>query len=99
MEVVHVDPTRAARHRVARGIPKRDRADRRLIASMTLAGEYRPLVANSSTAEALRVVAHAHRAAVAHRAEALHRLRAALMRIWPAAVSAWPTSVGGLRSP
>ena len=98
MDVVHVDPTRAARHRVARGIPKTDRADARLIASMTLAGEYRPLVANSPQAEALRVVAHAHRAAVAHRVEALHALRAALMRIWPAAVSAWPNSVGGLRS-
>ncbi|MEW2620922.1 IS110 family transposase [Streptomyces sp. NPDC048106] len=99
MEVVHVDPTRAARHRLARGIAKTDRADARLIASMTLAGEYRPLVVNSPEAEALRVVAHAHRAAVAHRAEALHSLRAALMRIWPAAVSAWPASVGGLRSP
>ncbi|MGW5096340.1 IS110 family transposase [Streptomyces nodosus] len=98
MEVVHVDPTRVARHRLARGISKTDRADARLIASMTLAGEYRPLVVNSPEAEALRVVAHAHRAAVAHRAEALHSLRAALMRFWPAAVSAWPTSVGGLRS-
>lgn len=43
------------------------------------------------------MVAHAHRAAVATRAEALHVLRAALVRIWPAAVSAWPASVGGLR--
>nr|WP_167532454.1 MULTISPECIES: IS110 family transposase [Streptomyces] len=99
MDVVHVDPTRAARHRMARGIPKTDRADARLIASLTLAGEYRPLIANSPSAEALRVVTHAHRAAVAHRVEALHSLRAALMRIWPAAVSAWPKSVGGLRSP
>ncbi|MFJ4800865.1 IS110 family transposase [Streptomyces murinus] len=63
MDVVHVDPTRAARHRVARGIPKTDRADARLIASMTLAGEYRSLIANSPQAEALRVVAHAHQAA------------------------------------
>ncbi|MCA1224367.1 IS110 family transposase, partial [Streptomyces sp. 8L] len=99
MEVVHVDPTRAARHRAARGIPKTDAADARLIASMTLAGEYRPRVANSPAAEALCVVAHAHRAAVGHRVEALHSLRAALMRIWPTAVSAWPASVGGLRSP
>jgi transposase len=98
MEVVHVDPTRAARHRLARGISKTDRADARLIASMTLAGEYRPLVVNSPEVEALRVVAHAHRAAIAHRAEVLHSLRAALVRFWPAAVSAWPTSVGGLRS-
>ncbi|MEU9189846.1 IS110 family transposase [Streptomyces sp. NPDC048484] len=98
MNVVHVDPTRAARHRMARGISKTDRADARLIASMTLAGEYRPLVANSPEAQALRVVAHAHRAAVAHRVEALHSLRAALMRIWPAAVWAWPAGVGGLRS-
>ncbi|MFF8447737.1 transposase [Streptomyces leeuwenhoekii] len=99
LEVVHVDPTRAARHRAALGTPKTDRADARLIASMTLAGECRPLVATSPTAEALRVVAHAHRAAVAHRVEALHSLRAALMRFWPAAVSAWPASVGGLRNP
>ncbi|MDX3350432.1 transposase [Streptomyces sp. ME02-6979A] len=98
MDVVHVDPTRAARHRVARGIPKTDRADARLLASMTLAGECRPVVTNGSAAEALRVVAHAHRAAVADRAEALHSLRAALMRIWPAAVGTWPASVGGLRS-
>lgn len=99
LEVVHVDPTRAARHRAALGTPKTDRADARLIASMTLAGECRPLVATSPTAEALRVVAHAHRAAVAHRVEALHSLWAALMRFWPAAVSAWPASVGGLRNP
>lgn len=99
MAVVHVDPTRAARHRLARGISKTDRADARLIASMTLAGEYRPLVAASPEAQALRVVAQAHRTAVAHRAEALNSLRAALIRFWPAAVSAWPTSVGGLRSP
>ncbi|MFH8350498.1 transposase [Streptomyces sp. NPDC018045] len=64
MEVVHVDPTRAARHRAALGTPKTDRADARLIASMTLAGQGRPLVANSSAAETLRVVAHAHRAAL-----------------------------------
>ncbi|MFD5111746.1 IS110 family transposase [Streptomyces sp. NPDC058391] len=98
MEVVHVDPTRAARHRAALGIAKSDRADARLIASMALAGECRPVVMNSPAAEALRVVAHAHRAAVADRVEALHVLRAALVRIWPAAVSAWPASVGGLRS-
>ncbi|MFB7403282.1 IS110 family transposase [Streptomyces rubiginosohelvolus] len=98
LEVVHVDPTRAARHRTAQGISKTDRADARLIASMTLAGQARPVVASSPEAEALRVVAHAHRAAVARRTEALHALRAGLMRIWPAAVSAWPASVGGLRS-
>ncbi|MFD8847652.1 transposase [Streptomyces sp. NPDC059604] len=98
MDVVHVDPTRAARHRAALGIPKTDRADARLIAAMTLAGEGRPLVASSPAAEALRVVAHAHRAAVDTRVEVLHSLRAALMRIWPAAVSAWPASTGGLRS-
>jgi hypothetical protein len=99
MDIVHVDPARVARHRAARAIPKTDRADARLIASMTLAGEYRSLVAHSPQAEALRVVAHAHRAAVADRVEALHCLRAALMRIWPAAVSAWPASVGGLHNP
>ncbi|MGW1126393.1 transposase [Streptomyces sp. NPDC002526] len=98
LEVVHVDPTRAARHRAAQGISKSDRADARLIAAMTLAGDARPVVASSPEAEALRVVAHAHRAAVARRAEALHALRAGLMRIWPAAVSAWPANVGGLRS-
>ncbi|MFD8613832.1 IS110 family transposase [Streptomyces sp. NPDC059631] len=99
MEVVHVDPTRASRHRVARGMSKTDRADARLIALMTLEGAYRPLVASSPEAQALRIVAHAHRTAVTNRAEALHRLRAALMRIWPAAVSAWPANVGGLRNP
>lgn len=98
MAVVHVDPTRAARHRAALGIPKTDRADARLIASLVLAGECRLVVAHSPAAEALRVVAHAHRAAVADRVEAVHVLRAALVRLWPAAVSAWPTSVGGLLS-
>ncbi|WP_406149468.1 IS110 family transposase [Streptomyces anulatus] len=98
LQVVHVDPTRAARHRAAFGTSKTDRADARLIASMTLAGEFRPVVLNSPEAEALRVVAHAHRAAVEDRVEALHSVRAALMRIWPAAVSAWPAGVGGLRS-
>ncbi|MER5813765.1 IS110 family transposase [Streptomyces californicus] len=98
MTVVHVDPTRAARHRSALGVPKTDAADARLIASMTLAGECRPVIANSATAEALRVIAHAHRAAVADRTETLHALRAALIRIWPAAVYAWPASVGGLRN-
>ncbi|MGW4289623.1 IS110 family transposase [Streptomyces sp. NPDC004673] len=99
MDVVHVDPTRAARHRAAFGTPKTDRADARLIASMTRAGEGRPIVVNSPAAEALRVVTHSHRAAVNARVEALHVLRAALTRIWPAAVSAWPAGVGGLRSP
>ncbi|MGW4441982.1 IS110 family transposase [Streptomyces sp. NPDC004682] len=99
MDIVHVDPTRTARHRAAFGTPKTDRADARLIAAMTRAGEGRPVVANSAATEALRVVSHAHRAAVDSRVEALHVLRAALMRIWPAAVSAWPASVGGLRSP
>lgn len=99
MEVVHVDPTRASRFRAAFGTPKTDRADARLIASMTLAGECRPLVVNSAAGEALRVISHAHRAAVATRVEAVHVLRTALMRIWPAAVTAWPASVGGLRSP
>ncbi|MGW4345281.1 IS110 family transposase [Streptomyces sp. NPDC004690] len=99
MAVVHVDPTRAARHRAAFGTPKTDAADARLIAAMTLAGQCRPLVVDSPGAEALRIVSHAHRAAVAHRVEALHALRAAMMRIWPAAVSAWPASVGGLRRP
>ncbi|WP_225794523.1 IS110 family transposase [Streptomyces aculeolatus] len=98
MEVVQVDPARAARHRAALGTAKSDRVDARLIASMTLAGEGRSLVASSPEAQALRIVAHAHRAAVAHRVEVLHALRAALMRIWPAAVSAWPTGSGGLRS-
>ncbi|PZT77600.1 MULTISPECIES: hypothetical protein [unclassified Streptomyces] len=84
MDVVHVDPARAARHRAAQGISKSDRAGARLIAAMTLAGLARPVVASSLEAEALRVVAHAH--------------RAGLMRIWPAAVAAWPASVGGLRS-
>ncbi|MFJ7997547.1 transposase [Streptomyces sp. NPDC096310] len=99
MKVVHVDPTRAARHRAAFGGSKTDRADARLLAAMTLAGASRPLVVNSPGAEALRVVAHAHRAAVDQRVQALHALRAALMRIWPAAVTAWPASVGGLCSP
>ncbi|WP_181786333.1 IS110 family transposase [Streptomyces phytophilus] len=98
MKVVQVDPARAARHRAALGTAKSDRFDARLIASMTLAGESRSLVASSPEAQALRIVAHAHRAAVAHRVEVLHALRAALMRIWPAAVSAWPTGSGGLRS-
>ncbi|MFD3524549.1 transposase [Streptomyces sp. NPDC058653] len=66
---------------------------------MTLAGEGRPAVVNSPAAEALRVVAHAHRAAVAGRVEAVHTLRAALVRFWPAAVTAWPASTGSLRSP
>ncbi|MFJ9979293.1 IS110 family transposase [Streptomyces cyaneofuscatus] len=97
LQVVHVDPTRASRHRAAIGVSKTDRVDARLIASMTLAGECRPLIADSPEAEALKVVAHAHRSAVDDRVEALHTLRAALMRTWPAAVSAWPAAVGGLR--
>lgn len=98
LTVVHVDPTRAARHPAALGTSKTDRADARLIAAMTLAGDHRPVVANSPAAEALRVVAHTHRAAVADRIEAVHALRAALVRVWPAAVTAWQKSVGGLRS-
>ncbi|WP_431315730.1 hypothetical protein [Streptomyces murinus] len=66
---------------------------------MTLASTAPPSPRTSPQAEALRVVAHAHRAAVVHRVEALHALRAALLRIWPAAVSAWPNSVGDCAAP
>ncbi|WP_159401612.1 IS110 family transposase [Streptomyces sp. NRRL F-5053] len=97
MTVVHVDPTRAARHRSALGIAKSDRADAAVIAAMVRNGIYRPVV-SSPDAEAFRAVTQAHRAAVAARTEALHALRAALVKIWPAAVSAWSSNVGGLRN-
>ncbi|GAA1193733.1 IS110 family RNA-guided transposase [Streptomyces rhizosphaericus] len=98
MTVVHVDPTRAARHRSALGVAKSDRADATLIATMVRTGVHRPVVASTSESQALRVVAHAHRAAVTARTAAVHSLRAALVRIWPAAADAWPSTVGGLRS-
>ncbi|MFE3632339.1 IS110 family RNA-guided transposase [Streptomyces goshikiensis] len=98
MTVVHVDPTRAARHRSALGIPKSDRADARMIGAMVRTGVYRPVVDSSPDAQALRTLTHAHRAAVAARVEAAHSLRAALVRFWPTAVAAWPSRLGGLRS-
>ncbi|MET9832045.1 IS110 family transposase [Streptomyces lavendulocolor] len=98
MTVVHVDPTRAARHRSALGIAKSDRADARMLAAMVRAGVYRPVVNSSPEAQALRTLTHAHRDAVAARAEAAHSLRAALIRIWPAATAAWPSTLGGLRN-
>jgi transposase len=98
MTVVHVDPTRAARHRSALGIAKSDRADARMLAAMVRAGVYRPVVNSSPDAQALRTLTHAHRDAVAARAEAAHSLRAALIRIWPAATAAWPSRLGGLRN-
>ncbi|MFI1648171.1 IS110 family transposase [Streptomyces avidinii] len=98
MVVVHVDPTRAARHRSALGIAKSDRADARMLAAMVRTGVYRPVVDNSPEAQALRTLTHAHRAAVAARVEAAHSLRAALTRIWPAAAAAWPSRLGGLRN-
>ncbi|WP_435057680.1 IS110 family transposase [Streptomyces sp. bgisy060] len=99
MTVVHVDPTRAARHRSAVGIAKSDRADARMLAAMVRAGISRPVADGSPDAQALRAITHAHRAAVAARVEAAHSLRAALTRIWPAAVAAWPSRLGGLRNP
>ncbi|MGW4490433.1 IS110 family transposase [Streptomyces sp. NPDC004376] len=98
MTVVHVDPTRAARHRSALGIAKSDRADARMLAAMVRAGVCRPVVDSSPDAQALRALTHAHRAAAASRAEAAHSLRAALTRIWPAATAAWPSRLGGLRN-
>ncbi|MFD6967209.1 IS110 family transposase [Streptomyces sp. NPDC059949] len=99
MAVVHVDPTRAARHRSALGIAKSDRADAKTIAGMVRSGVHRPVVESSPDAQALRAIAHAHRAAVADRVKGVHALRAALTRIWPTAASAWPTRIGGLRGP
>ncbi|GHH29394.1 IS110 family transposase [Streptomyces rubradiris] len=98
MKVVHVDPTRAARHRSALGIAKSDRADARMLAAMVRAGVCRPVVASSPEAQALRTLTHTHRAAVAARVEAAHSLRAALTRFWPAAAAAWPSRLGGLRN-
>ncbi|QKW20549.1 IS110 family transposase [Kitasatospora sp. NA04385] len=99
LRVVHVDPTLAARHRAALGIAKSDRADARLLADLVRQGIYRRVLESSPQAQALRVVAHAHRAAVEDRMEAVHALRAALERAWPAAITAWPASRGGLSSP
>ncbi|MFJ4676973.1 IS110 family transposase [Kitasatospora sp. NPDC088783] len=99
LRVVHVDPTRAARHRAALGIPKSDRADARMLADLVRQGVYRTVVDSSPRAQALRVITHAHRAAVEDRMKAIHALRAALERAWPAAVAAWPSSRGGLSSP
>ncbi|MFE0772233.1 IS110 family transposase [Streptomyces sp. NPDC058861] len=96
MTVVHVDPALAARHRAARGIAKSDRADAQLIAAMVLAGTSRPVVDSSPQGRALRTIAHAHRSAVEDRARAVHRLRAGLVPVWSAAVTAWPSNVGGL---
>ncbi|MFJ7279354.1 IS110 family transposase [Kitasatospora sp. NPDC098663] len=99
MRVVHVDPTKAARHRTALGIPKSDRADARMIADLVRRGVAWPVVDSTPQSQALRVVTHAHRAAVSDRMAAAHALRAALSRSWPAAITAWPATRGGLGSP
>ncbi|MFB7672660.1 transposase [Kitasatospora purpeofusca] len=99
MTVVHVDPARAARHRGVVGGPKTDRADAALIADLVRQGVCRPVIEASAGAQALRVVTLAHRHAVDARMQTAHALRAALMKIWPAAVSAWPSTRGGLSTP
>ncbi|MGY3677513.1 IS110 family RNA-guided transposase [Streptomyces sp. TE33382] len=99
MKVVHVDPTRAARHRTALGIPKNDRADARMIADLARQGIARPVVESSAASQALRVITHAYRAAVRDRMAAAHALRATLSRAWPTAITAWPATRGGLGNP
>ncbi|MYR63753.1 transposase, partial [Streptomyces sp. SID625] len=99
MKVVHVDPTKAARHRTALGIPKNDRADARMIADLARQGIARPVVDSSPQSQALRVMTHAYRAAIRDRTAAVHALRAALSRAWPQAVTAWPATRGGLANP
>ncbi len=91
--VFAVNPLSVARFRERHGVSgaKSDAADAHLLADMvrTDSHQLRPLAADSALAEAVKVVARAHKTLIWERTRHVLRLRRALLDYFPAAVEAF----------
>ncbi|MEU3597972.1 transposase [Streptomyces sp. NPDC006798] len=97
VEIVHIDATSASRARQAASVGrdvKSDKGDAFLLAEMLRSGSHATLRQSSPQARALRVLALAQSAATANRSRALLALRASLNSYFPAAATAWPSTMG-----
>ena len=91
--VYAVNPLQAARYRERHGVSgaKSDKADAHALADMvrTDAHQLRPVAADSPQAEAIKVVARAHKTLIWERTRHTLRLRYALREYFPAALEAF----------
>src|SRR6185436_16356593 len=91
--VYAVNPLQAARYRERHGVSgaKSDKADAHTLADMvrTDAHQLRPVAADSPRAEAIKVVARAHKTLIWERTRHTQRLRHALREFFPAALDAF----------
>lgn len=92
-EVFGVNPLQAARYRERLGVSgaKSDPADAHMLADMvrTSAHQLRPVAADSTEAEAVKVVSRMHKTLIWERTRAGQRLRHALREYFPAALVAF----------
>ena len=91
--VYAVNPLQAARYRERQGVSgaKSDPADAHILADMvrTDAHQLRSIAADSSEAQAIKVVARVHKTLIWERTRHVLRLRHALREYFPAAVEAF----------
>lgn len=91
--VYAVNPLQAARYRERHSVSgaKSDAADAHVLADMvrTDAHQLRPVAADSADAEAVKVVARAHKTLIWERTRHIQRLRHALREYFPAALEAF----------
>jgi transposase len=95
--VLAVNPLQAARFRERHAVSgaKSDAGDAHALADMarTDAHQLRPVAADSEQAEAVKVVARAHKTLIWERTRHAHRLRHQLREYFPAALAAYPDLV------
>lgn len=96
--VYAVNPLQAARYRERHRVSgaKSDATDAHTLADMvrTDAHQLRPVAGDSDQAEAIKVVARAHKTLIWERTRHLQRLRHALREFFPAALVAFPDLAG-----
>ncbi len=97
MRCIGINPLQVARYRERRGVSgaKSDAGDAHTLADMvrTDAHQLRPVAADSPAAQAVKVVARAHKTLIWERARQVQRLRHQLRDYFPAALEAyadWP---------
>lgn len=91
--VYAINPRRVARHRevLSDSAGKTDALDARVLADMvrTRRHQLRPVAGDSPAADAIKIVARAHKTLIWERARHVLRLRAALREYFPAALTAY----------
>jgi transposase len=96
--VFAVNPLQAARFRQRRSVSgaKSDAADAHTLADMVRPDSHqlRPVAGDSELAEAIKVVARAHKSLIWERTRHSHRLRNALLEFFPAALDAFEDLTG-----